>query len=101
VLAVDRANPEMEPFDLLRHSESYGINDRSVGRLVSYVDERLAAGEPVYYLYTEYEDMRSSFRKYEQSFDVYFRALEGRYALEEIAHASERPQRLYRVEPRT
>ncbi|OGO50818.1 MAG: hypothetical protein A2148_03880 [Chloroflexi bacterium RBG_16_68_14] len=98
-LAVDRANPEMATYDLLPHSETYGINADSIARLLAYVREQQASGRTVYYHYTEYEDVGSRFRKYELGFDAYFQALQHEFTLRELVRADERPQRLYLVEP--
>ena len=101
LLAVDRANPSLAHYDLLVHSETYGINDGSTERLVSYVEERHGEGMTLYYHYTEYEDVRSRFRKYELGFDAYFAALEREFAVRELMRSpsTERVQRIYVIEP--
>ncbi|MEX2159197.1 MAG: hypothetical protein WEB04_07320 [Dehalococcoidia bacterium] len=99
ILAVDRANPEMDGFDLARHSSSYGINDDSVRRFVAYVDEQLAKGRTVYYYYTPYEAAQSKLHRYELGFDAYFSGLQEHFSLVELARVDERPHRLYLVEP--
>lgn len=100
-MAVDRANPEIEALDLIKHSETYGINEDSIQRLLAYVRERQDAGKNVYFHYTEFEDVGSRFRKYELGFDAYFAALEREYAVRELmrADAVKRVQRLYVIEP--
>jgi hypothetical protein len=101
-LAVDRANPEIVTYDLLRHSETYGINDDSTTRIVAYVRAQQAGGKTVYYHYTEFESVHSRFNKYEQGFDAYFSALSEEFAVRELYRfeSSLRVQRLYLVEPR-
>jgi hypothetical protein len=100
-LAVDRANEAMVTYDLLEHSESYGINEDSIERLLAYTREQHALGKTVYYHYTEFEDVQSRFRKYELGFDAYFAALEREFAVEEIYQypSERRTQRLYAIEP--
>jgi len=100
-LAVDRADPEIETLDLIKHSETYGINADSIDRLLAYVREQRGAGKTVYFHYTEYEDVGSRFRKYELGFDAYFAAIEQEYTVRELmrADAGKRVQRLYLVEP--
>jgi hypothetical protein len=100
-LAVDRANPQIETFDLIKHSETYGINQDSIDGVLAYVAGRQAAGKTVYVHYTEYEDVGSRFRKYELGFDAYFAALEQEYTLRELmrAGADTLVQRLYVIEP--
>ncbi len=101
VLAVDRANRELATLDLIRHSETYGINEDSIARLLAYVREQQQRGRTVYYHYTEYEDVRSRFRKYEMGFDAYFRAIQHAFTVRELIRADDRPQRLYVIEPPT
>jgi hypothetical protein len=100
-LAVDRADPEIETLDLIKHSETYGINTDSIDRLLAYVSERRAAGKAVYFHYTEFEDVGSRFRKYELGFDAYFAAIEKDYTVRELmrADAGKRVQRLYLIAP--
>jgi hypothetical protein len=100
ILAVEGANPEMDSFDLARHSSRYGINEDSVRRFVSHVDEQLAAGRTVYYYYTPYEGAQSKLHRYELGFDAYFSGLQERFSLTELARIGERPHRLYRIDPR-
>lgn len=102
-LAVDRANPAMTNYDLLVHSETYGINSDSTARLVSYVEERHAEGKTVYYHYTEFEDVQSRFRKYELGFDAYFAALQREFSVRELVRSpsADRVQRIYAIEPPT
>lgn len=99
-LAVDRANEKIETLDLARFSASYGINADSAGRLLAWVQEEQAAEKTVYYHYTPYEDAGSRFQRYELGFDAYFTALGSAYELRELARASERPHRLYVLEPK-
>ena len=99
-LAVDRANPQITTLDLIRHSETYGINQDSIDRLLAFVREQQAAGRTVYFHYTEFEDVGARFRKYELGFDAYFTALEREYRVREIMRAGERVQRLYVLEPK-
>ena len=94
-LGIDRANPAMTSYDLIRHSASYGINDDSVARLLSYVQAQQERGKTVYYHYTAFEDLGWSYHTYEQDLDTYFIALQQSFALREIAGVDERPQRLY------
>lgn len=100
ILAVDGANPEMDSFDLARHSSSYGINDDSVRRFVAYVHEQLAEGRTVYYYYTPYEAAQSKLHRYELGFDAYFSGLQEHFSLAELARVNERSHRLYLVESR-
>ena len=99
VLAVDKANPAMASYDLLRHSETYGINDDSIDRLLEYVRAQQADGKTVYYHYTGYEDKRSRLHKYEQGFDTYFSALQREFSVRELFRSSGHSQRLYALEP--
>jgi hypothetical protein len=101
-LAVDRANPEIETLDLIRHSETYGINEDSIDRMLAYVREQQEQGKTAYFHYTEFEDVGARFRKYELGFDAYFTALEREYHVRELmrADAAKRVQRLYVIEPR-
>ncbi len=101
VLAVDKANPAMTPFDLLRHSETYGINDDSINRLLEYVRVQQADGKTVYYHYTGYENARSRLHKYELGFDTYFSALQREFSVRELFRSSGHSQRLYALEPAT
>ncbi len=98
-LALDRSNPAMTTYDLIRHSEKYGINSDSTGHLIAYVREQQAEGKTVYYHYTEFEDLEVEFQKYEHGADAYFDALRREFAVREVVHASEREQRLYVIEP--
>lgn len=99
-LAVDRANPGIETYDLIPYAGTHGINEASAEALAAYVREQQAAGRTVYYHYTEYEDVGATFRLYELGFDAFFAALQRDFSLTELASASERPQRLYLVERR-
>lgn len=100
-MAVDTANPELETYDLFLHSTRYGINDRSLARLLAYVREQQAVGKAVYYHYTEFEDVRSHLRKYELSFYDYFATLGREFSAEPVVtYASQtRTQRIYLMEP--
>ena len=100
-LAVDRANPALAAYDLVRHSESYGINNDSIDRLLAYVRAQQADDKTVYYHYTPYEDARSRLRRYKLGFDAYFSALQGEFTLRELVrYPSATPvQRLYVLEP--
>lgn len=102
-LAVDRANPELTTYDLIEHSERLGINDDSISGLVAYVREQRAAGKTVYYHYTEFEEVRSRFRKYELSFYDYFATLSRTFSVRLlVASPSETlTQRIYVIEPAT
>ena len=54
----------------------------------------------VYCHYTEYEDVGATFRRYELGFDAYFGAIALDFRLTQLAYASQRPQHLYRIDPR-
>lgn len=99
-LAVDKANPNVALFDLIPYSSEHGINEASVEALEAYVRAQQEAGRTVYYHYTEYEDVGATFRLYELGFDAYFGALALDFRLTQLAYASERPQHLYRIDPR-
>ncbi len=99
-LAIDQTNEAITTYDLIPHSNQYGINDDSVDRLIAFVREQQASGKTVYYHYTEYEDVRSRFRRFELGFDAYFLGLRREFSLRELVRAAERPQRLYVLEPR-
>jgi hypothetical protein len=99
-LALDRSNPEMDAYDLIRHSETYGINEDSVDRLLAYIREEQAEGHAVYYHYTEFEDLEVEFQKYELNYLAYFDALRREFTMRGVVFASERQQRLYLIEPR-
>jgi hypothetical protein len=99
-LAVDTANPEIEMFDLIPYSSEHGINEASVEELEAYVREQQEAGRTVYYHYTEYESVGATFRRYELGFDSYFGAIALDFRLTQLAYASQRPQHLYRIDPR-
>ncbi|MEX1253524.1 MAG: hypothetical protein WEE64_04210 [Dehalococcoidia bacterium] len=100
VLALDRSNSAMATYDLIRHSETYGINADSNQQLLSYVRDQQASGRTVYYHYTEFEDLEEEFQKYEAGYDAYFRALRDEFSLREVVRATERQQqRLYVIEP--
>ena len=98
-LAVDSANPALTSYDVVRHSESYGINGDAIDRLLAYVRTQQADGKTVYYHYTPYEDTRSRLHRYELGLDAYFSALQREFSLRELVRASERPHRLYVLEP--
>ena len=98
-LAVDRANPEMTTYDLITHSETYGINDDSIDRLLAYVEEQQADGKTVYYYYTQFEVEQPRLRNYELGFDAYFVALRQEFSIRLLAYPTERPERLYIIEP--
>ncbi len=98
-LALDEANEDMATLDLIEHSETYGSNADAIDRLVSYVRDQHAAGKAVYYHYTEFEDVRSRFRKYELTFYDYYAALQREFSLVELLRTEERPERLYLVMP--
>ncbi|MGB2694886.1 MAG: hypothetical protein WBD55_06810 [Dehalococcoidia bacterium] len=98
-LAVERANPAMTVYDLIQHSGRNGINERSIVKLRTYVDEQIAAGKTVYYHYTGYEATGSQLHKYELGFDSYFQALSQRFTMREVIHPADSGQRLYRLEP--
>ena len=100
-LAVDRANETLVTYDLLEHSESYGINQDSIDRLLAYTREQQVRGKTVYYHYTEFEDVQSRFRKYELGFDAYFSSLEREFAVQELYEfpSQRRMQRIYAIEP--
>ena len=97
LLAVDEANEEMAGYDLIRHSQRYGINDDSVGELLDYVRRQQEAGATVYYHYTEFEDVSSNLRQYELGFDAYFEGIEREFSTRELVRAESpwRIQRLY------
>ena len=97
LLAVDEANEEMAGYNLIRHSQLYGINDDSVGELLDYVRAQQDAGATVYYHYTEFEDVSSNFRRYELGFDAYFERIEQEFSARELVRAESpwRVQRLY------
>jgi len=98
-LALDRSNSAMTSYDLIRHSETYGINADSIRRLLFYVRDQQALGRTVYYHYTEFEDLEVEFQKYEAGYDAYFRALRDEFSLREVVRATERQQqRLYVIE---
>lgn len=99
IMAVDRANSAMAPYDLLRHSETYGINEDSIRRLIAYVRAQQQAGATVYYHYTGYEQKRSDLDKYELSFYEYYHGLSQAFELRLIG-TSGPAQRLYQVLPR-
>ena len=97
ILAVDEANADITGYDLIRHSQLYGINNDSVDELLAYVKQQQAAGATVYYHYTEFEDVASSFRIYELGFDAYFTGIQQEFTTEELVRAVSpwRVQRLY------
>jgi hypothetical protein len=101
-MAVDRANPEIETFDLIEHSETYGIGQDSIDRVIALVEERRSAGKTVYLHFTEFENVGADFNKYELGFDDYFLSLREHYTLRELMRtdATMRVQRLYVIEPR-
>ncbi len=99
ILAVDKANSAIAPYDLLRHSETYGINADSIDRLLEYVLAQQADGKTVYYHYTRYEDKRSRLDKYELGFDAYFGALQGDFSMQTLFRSNAHSQRLYALDP--
>ena len=98
-LAVDTANPALTTYDVVRHSERYGINSNAIDELLAYVRAQQADGKTVYYHYTPYEDTGSRLHRYELGLDAYFSALQREFSFEELVRASERPHRLYVLEP--
>lgn len=100
-LAVDQANPGMTTYDLLLQSETYGINDDSIDRLLAYVQTQQANGKTVYYHYTQFEAKQPRLRQYELGFDAYFAALQREFPMRELmrSRTTEWAQRVYMVEP--
>ena len=98
-LAVDHADLSMITYDLVRHSETHGINAGSIDRLLAYVREQQAKGKTVYYHYTGYEEKGSRLHKHQLGFDAYFQAVQQEFSLRELTQAELGPQRLYVIEP--
>jgi hypothetical protein len=100
-LAVDRANPSITTYDLIRHSETFGINEESINTFLTYVRGQQERGKTVYFHHTGFTDAGWTFRRYELGFDAYFSALQGEFSLRELVRSpSATPvQRLYVLEP--
>ena len=92
------ANEALPIYDLGRHSGTYGINDDSIARLLSYVQTEQERGLTVYYHYTTFEDSGWPYHTNERDFDAYFVALQQTYTMRELVRINERPQRLYILE---
>lgn len=100
-LAVDRANPEVATYDLIRHANTYGIDEDSLDRFLAYVREQQAAGKSVYFHHTGFDDAGKSFHRHELGYDAFFAALQRAFSLRELVRTAGEEQRLYVVEPET
>ena len=101
-LAVDEANPALATYDLMRHSETYGINTDSIDRLLAYVRTQQESGKTVYFHHTGFDQTGwSHAHKYELGYEAYFSGLQREFSLRELVRSSSptRVQRLYVLEP--
>jgi hypothetical protein len=86
--------------DLVDRRIAMDSAEASTGEVVADVARALDAGRPVYYVYGRLEDERDDLGLAGPGVDIYFAAIEGRFAVSEVFRASQEEYRVYSVAER-
>ena len=95
---VDDANHDIAQLDLIDFSLAEGNTPQNVAAIADMVGTSLAAGRPVYYLYSRFEANGDDLGRGDTGYDAYFDAIEGEYRAIVVYQTTLDKFRLYRID---
>jgi len=95
---VDDANNDIAQLDLIDYSLAEGNTPQNVAAIADMVGTSLAAGRPVYYLYSRFEANGDDLGRGDTGYDAYFDAIEGEYRAIVVYQTTLEKFRLYRID---